>query len=266
MLEVTLNCTLYFPGAYSLVEPDGSLRVVEYWADDKSGFNAVVKRLGPNLHPVGPAAPIYKAAIPTLSAGHVAPITVGPIARYGGLASAPLLTGPALTGVSTASIVKSVAPIAPIAPILPAPIVSAPIIKSAPILSAPILPAPILSAPIIKPAPILAPLGPALQGPIYKSGSVLSPYDSYLSGPIVKSVVDPISPILSSPLLYPKSSPLLPLGPSLPAPIYKANPIISTPLAAPILSAPYGLSSLGFGAGSLGSWGGALDYGHGLKH
>lgn len=38
-------------GSYSLVEPDGSLRVVDYHADDHTGFNAVVKKIGPNLHP-----------------------------------------------------------------------------------------------------------------------------------------------------------------------------------------------------------------------
>lgn len=31
-------------GQYSLVEPDGSVRTVEYTSDDKNGFNAVVKK------------------------------------------------------------------------------------------------------------------------------------------------------------------------------------------------------------------------------
>lgn len=39
-------------GSYSLVEPDGSLRVVDYFADDFKGFNAVVSKLGPNVHSV----------------------------------------------------------------------------------------------------------------------------------------------------------------------------------------------------------------------
>lgn len=47
-------------GSYSVVEPDGSLRVVEYAADDVNGFNAVVKKIGPTLH----AAPIIAAAAP----------------------------------------------------------------------------------------------------------------------------------------------------------------------------------------------------------
>ncbi|XP_565332.3 uncharacterized protein LOC3290257 [Anopheles gambiae] len=39
-------------GHYSVVEPDGSIREVDYTADSKTGFNAVVKTHGPNAHPV----------------------------------------------------------------------------------------------------------------------------------------------------------------------------------------------------------------------
>ncbi|KAK9498706.1 hypothetical protein O3M35_003280 [Rhynocoris fuscipes] len=39
-------------GQYSLVEPDGSTRTVDYSADDHSGFNAVVTKSGHNAHPV----------------------------------------------------------------------------------------------------------------------------------------------------------------------------------------------------------------------
>lgn len=35
-------------GQYSLVEPDGSIRTVEYTADKHSGFNAVVRKTGPS--------------------------------------------------------------------------------------------------------------------------------------------------------------------------------------------------------------------------
>lgn len=37
-------------GRYSLVEPDGSIRVVDYTADDKHGFNAIVKNTGAHQH------------------------------------------------------------------------------------------------------------------------------------------------------------------------------------------------------------------------
>ncbi|XP_034841415.1 cuticle protein 7-like [Maniola hyperantus] len=38
-------------GSYSLTEPDGTLRVVEYTADAARGFNAIVKRIGAAGHP-----------------------------------------------------------------------------------------------------------------------------------------------------------------------------------------------------------------------
>lgn len=44
-------------GSYSVVEPDGSIRIVDYAADDVNGFNAVVKKIGP-AHHVAPIAPV----------------------------------------------------------------------------------------------------------------------------------------------------------------------------------------------------------------
>lgn len=38
-------------GAYSLVEADGSTRIVEYTSDPHVGFNAVVKKIGHETHP-----------------------------------------------------------------------------------------------------------------------------------------------------------------------------------------------------------------------
>lgn len=189
------------------MEPDGSIRVVEYWADAKSGFNAVVKRVGPNLHPV--AAPIYKAPIPLLSHGTaVAPISVGSVANIEALASAPIVSGPAYSGAVSSSavykaapIVKS-APIAPIAPILPVPIYKTPIIpqpiitesyekaplrhpivvqpiyKALPIPAAPIKAAPLLDQGLLAPWPLL-------KGTDYLSAVSLGDYllkDSLLAG------------------------------------------------------------------------------------
>lgn len=39
-------------GHYSVVEPDGTTRTVQYTADDRNGFNAVVTRHGDARHPV----------------------------------------------------------------------------------------------------------------------------------------------------------------------------------------------------------------------
>ncbi|RVE52427.1 hypothetical protein evm_002821 [Chilo suppressalis] len=57
-------------GSYSLVEPDGSVRKVEYTADDHHGFNAVVhKTAGHHPAPVV-HAPVVHAAPILLSHGH----------------------------------------------------------------------------------------------------------------------------------------------------------------------------------------------------
>ncbi|XP_073953968.1 uncharacterized protein [Choristoneura fumiferana] len=194
-------------GAYSLVEPDGSLRVVEYWADDKSGFNAVVKRLGPNVHPTtAHAAPIYKAPIPVLGHGPVAaPISVGPVAQLGHLANAPLISGPAYGAVSTQSLVKESLPI--VKTVIP----SAPISEPLPILPAPIIKPAIFSEPIYKAGPLYSkPLGPL---PSYKAP--LPVYQAPL--PIYKAPLPAYKaplPIYKAPLPVYKDAPLpVNLGP-----------------------------------------------------
>ncbi|GFG29886.1 hypothetical protein Cfor_09908 [Coptotermes formosanus] len=48
-------------GSYSLIEPDGVRRTVNYYADPVNGFNAVVQRDVPIIKAV-PAAPLLKAA------------------------------------------------------------------------------------------------------------------------------------------------------------------------------------------------------------
>lgn len=63
-------------GSYSLLEPDGSIRTVDYTADDLHGFNAVVKRTGPSRHPVSKHVnPSHYALEPAISvAKPVSPI------------------------------------------------------------------------------------------------------------------------------------------------------------------------------------------------
>lgn len=54
-----------------MVEPDGSIRVVEYAADDVNGFNAVVKKIGPSLHKApSPVAPNPYAPSPYAPGGY----------------------------------------------------------------------------------------------------------------------------------------------------------------------------------------------------
>ncbi|KAG5880411.1 hypothetical protein JTB14_003082 [Gonioctena quinquepunctata] len=38
-------------GYYTVADPDGTLRTVHYTADDHNGFNAVVQKSGPGVHP-----------------------------------------------------------------------------------------------------------------------------------------------------------------------------------------------------------------------
>ncbi|XP_068630567.1 cuticle protein 7-like [Battus philenor] len=38
-------------GSYTLLQPDGSVRTVDYTADDHTGFNAVVHNTAPAVHP-----------------------------------------------------------------------------------------------------------------------------------------------------------------------------------------------------------------------
>ncbi|KAE8573365.1 cuticle protein 18.6-like [Halyomorpha halys] len=45
-------------GTYSLAEPDGSIRTVDYTADPVNGFNAYVHKDAPAAH-AAPVAPIY---------------------------------------------------------------------------------------------------------------------------------------------------------------------------------------------------------------
>ncbi|XP_060517342.1 cuticle protein 7-like [Cylas formicarius] len=56
-------------GQYSLVEPDGSVRIVDYVADPVNGFNAVVSKSAPSVH-VEPQQPL----VPHLEPTYVKPI------------------------------------------------------------------------------------------------------------------------------------------------------------------------------------------------
>ncbi|GJQ65965.1 hypothetical protein Trydic_g14705, partial [Trypoxylus dichotomus] len=76
-------------GSYSLVEPDGTRRVVQYQADPVNGFNAVVSK-EPLAVKVA-AAPVVKAVAPVAYAAPVAKIAapIGYAAPYARVA-APL--------------------------------------------------------------------------------------------------------------------------------------------------------------------------------
>ncbi|XP_026272365.1 larval cuticle protein A2B-like [Frankliniella occidentalis] len=58
-------------GQYSLVEPDGTRRVVDYVADPINGFNAVVRKDPLAVHAVVAAPAPALVAAPGLSVGHL---------------------------------------------------------------------------------------------------------------------------------------------------------------------------------------------------
>nr|CAD7405151.1 unnamed protein product [Timema cristinae] len=67
-------------GSYSLLEADGSIRTVDYTADDQNGFNAVVSHSGPSSHtgPQGmelphPTPSLKPTYIPQIPSKHVFP-------------------------------------------------------------------------------------------------------------------------------------------------------------------------------------------------
>ncbi|KAH0557772.1 cuticle protein 19-like [Cotesia glomerata] len=50
-------------GSYRINEPDGTIRIVEYTADNHNGFNAVVKKIGHAVHPISSVAK-YQPIVP----------------------------------------------------------------------------------------------------------------------------------------------------------------------------------------------------------
>lgn len=54
-------------GSYSVMEPDGSIRTVDYTADDHNGFNAVVSKTGHGVHPAAAPAAVHQAAAASTS-------------------------------------------------------------------------------------------------------------------------------------------------------------------------------------------------------
>ncbi|XP_005181331.1 larval cuticle protein A2B isoform X2 [Musca domestica] len=85
-------------GQYSLVEPDGSIRTVDYTADSINGFNAVVTKSGPTVHAQAVVAKPVAAVAPV---AHVAPVAVAakPVVAYQPaykhVAQAPVYVAPA---------------------------------------------------------------------------------------------------------------------------------------------------------------------------
>ncbi|EEZ98276.1 larval cuticle protein A2B [Tribolium castaneum] len=128
-------------GQYSLVEPDGTRRVVDYTADPINGFNAVVSKT-PLAHVV--AAPVVAKAAPVVAAK---------------VAAAPVVAPAAPVVAPAARVVAA----APAAPVVAARVAAAPALaRVAGPLAAPIVAAPAyarLAAPAVAAAPYAYPAG-----------------------------------------------------------------------------------------------------------
>lgn len=73
----------FHAGQYSLVEPDGSVRTVDYTADDVHGFNAVVSKSAPTVHATAAIVKPVVHAVPVVHQ-HVAPkVVYAPEPSYG---------------------------------------------------------------------------------------------------------------------------------------------------------------------------------------
>lgn len=81
-------------GQYSLVEPDGSRRIVDYTADDVNGFQAVVSKQ--ELTPVVAAAPVVKTVVAA------APVVHAPVVKTVVAAPAPVVQAPVVKTVYAA--------------------------------------------------------------------------------------------------------------------------------------------------------------------
>ncbi|KAL5233754.1 hypothetical protein ACI65C_001164 [Semiaphis heraclei] len=81
----------YVKGQYTVVEPDGTKRVVDYTADEENGFNAVVSKEG---HPTADAPAPYR---PVAAASAYRPAAAAPAYRPAVTAPAyrPAVTAPA---------------------------------------------------------------------------------------------------------------------------------------------------------------------------
>ncbi|KAL1506708.1 hypothetical protein ABEB36_006021 [Hypothenemus hampei] len=101
-------------GSYSLVEPDGNRRTVDYSADPVNGFNAVVRRepAAVAVKAVAAAPAIAKVATPIAYSAAPAPLTRFAIPR---VPATPLALAPRVAYAAQAAPIAYSAPAAPLA-------------------------------------------------------------------------------------------------------------------------------------------------------
>ena len=151
-------------GSYSLIEADGSRRIVDYTADPVNGFNAVVNR-EPAALAVAPAAPVA-ARVAAAPVAVAAPV---PVAARVAAAPVPVAARFAAAPVPVAARVAA-APVAYAAPVAPAYTgYSAPLVRTVAAAPAPVT-APVIAKTVA--APVFAgtyAAAPFAAGPVYQS-------------------------------------------------------------------------------------------------
>ncbi|XP_074099143.1 cuticle protein-like [Cotesia typhae] len=130
-------------GSYSLIEADGTRRIVDYTADPVNGFNAVVNR-EPAVAVAAPVAPVTAKVVTPVAAPVVA-------ARYAAPVAAPVVAA------------RYAAPVpAPVPVPVPAPVVAARY-------AAPVVPAPYTSPFIAAPYTLPRAVADRFATPVYSS-------------------------------------------------------------------------------------------------
>lgn len=119
-------------GQYTVADPDGTRRIVDYYADPVHGFNAVVRKgpqvlvakAAPVIAPAPVVTPFARAIAPVAPVAPVAPFAA-PFARAVAPAFAPALAPAPLLARSVAAPIFP-AGIAPVAPRLASPFIPGP--------------------------------------------------------------------------------------------------------------------------------------------
>ncbi|GJQ81555.1 hypothetical protein Trydic_g4914 [Trypoxylus dichotomus] len=203
-------------GQYSLIEPDGSKRTVDYAADPVNGFNAVVSRT-PGVAPVVAkvAAPVVAAApaVTSYTSSVVAAPAVAAAPVVAKVAAAPAVTSYSSSVVSAGPAVAAYAAPAVAAYSAPAVAYSAPAVAGYSAYAAPAVAA--YSGPAV--AAYSAPAVAAYSAPAVAAYAAPAAYSSYSVGPATKTVVQ---------------------GPS--AVSYTSSPVLAARVAAPLAYSSYG--------------------------
>lgn len=123
-------------GQYSVADPDGTRRIVDYYADPVNGFNAVVRKA-----PLAVVAPVVAKAAPVIAPAPIAPVVARAAPVVAPAPFAPVVAAPApliTRAYASPLLARAVAPAIASPLAAPAPLALAPgIARAAPLVAAP---------------------------------------------------------------------------------------------------------------------------------